>query len=469
MRTDTILFRAKRFAALTALASLAVIPVASPASSKPAHNQRQAKPTQKTTDTTTSAASPEAAQEAATVAAAAPASPAPVAPPLVSNGAPIAFSVPPANEFQIQVPDNPERLTLKFQVAGAGSLDAYLSFGVLPAKAGSNRAEYSYHAVTGSTSVDFPAPSSPPLRAGTYYLRLESGAPAGGYFVATAVPAVVQRQEKQSQLPSFFSQLLAPQRRAAVLWVAAFSCLGLVFLHGIGSARSHAKDIRAALDSLGVVADSLRDLKKSIADLPEALADYLRSKEAPAAASQEEAPAHSFVARLQQLLATEPTLVTARLVRDVARRAGGAIETEFGRNFGGYLAALDRAERMLTETARGSAGLDEEWAALNRAIGALQARHNPVFFLDVIDEAGRLGMPQKGQLLAALGIEEITPSTGLEILDLTSYQIERTTGMGKRSILDKVLSSGYRSRETGEVYRKPAIAVRLESGSTAEV
>jgi len=54
-------------------------------------------------------------------------------------------------------------------------------------------------------------------------------------------------------------------------------------------------------------------------------------------------------------------------------------------------------------------------------------------------------------------------------VDLTSYQIEHTTGMGRRSILDKVLSNGYRSRETGEIYRKPVIAVRLESGHTAAV
>jgi len=470
MRTDTLMFRAKRFAALMAFAYLAGIPMAGQASSKPARPQRAAAAAPKKTDTTTSAAQPVAAEEPAPAAPSAPASPAAVTP-LVPNGDPFPFLVSPAApaEFQLQVPENPERLTVKFQVAGSGSVGAYLKFGSSPGKAGINHAEHFSPSLTGSASFEILPQSTPPVRNGTYYLRLESAAPAGGYFVATSVQATVQHQGNPSQPTHFLAAFAAlPPWLVAALWVGSMACLAALFLRGIRIFRSEANELKQALESQEVVAKSLADIKKSIADLPEGLADHLHLTPPPAAPIQDEPPRHPSAARFQQLLETDPMLVIARLVREVARRAGGDTETEFGRNFASYLAALDRAERMAGEAAPASAA-DEEWAALHRAIGALQVRHNPVFFLDVIDEAGHLRMPQKESLLTVLGIEEITPATGLEIVDLTSYQIEHTTGMGRRSILDKVLSSGYRSRESGEVYRKPLIAVRLESGHTAAV
>jgi hypothetical protein len=270
MRTDAFLFRAKRFAALTILASLAGIPMASQASSKPTHGQRTTSTASKETDTTDLVAQ------------------------TVPGGDPFPFLVSPAvpGEYQIQVPYDAQRLTLKFQVAGSGSVDAYLKFGSSPGKTGSNRAELFYRAVTGSASFDILPQSVPPLGDGTYHLRLESAVPAGGFFVAMAVPAAARNRENPPPpAPPFLAALaLLPRWVIAALWVAPMTFLGLVFLHGIGSARSHAKDIRAALDSLGLVAASLGDLKKSIADLPEALADYLPVTAAPAA-SMEEAPA----------------------------------------------------------------------------------------------------------------------------------------------------------------------------------
>ncbi|MGA2736168.1 MAG: hypothetical protein ABSG65_01825 [Bryobacteraceae bacterium] len=386
--------------------------------------------------------------------------------PLVPSGTPFPFAILPSApaEYRIQVPGNPERLNLNFHVAGSSAVDAYLRYGSSPGKAASNLVE---HAAPGSTSVDILPQSSPPLRDGTYYLRLESAAPAGGYFVATAVATAVQTSVNTPQTPSIFSSLSAsPPWLIAALWVGAMACLGLLFLKGIRTANRQTKELKDALGGLNPVSDSLREIKQSIKDLTGALADRLHWAELPAAPHPDEPSANSMAARIRQLLENEPMLITARLVRDVAGRAGGEVETELSRNFAGYLAALDRAERLLADA---SVVPDDEWSALHRAIGALQARHNPVFFLDVIDEAGRQRMPQKAQLLATLGIEEISPPTGLEIVDLTSYQIEHTIGMGRRSILDKVLSSGYRSRETGEVYRKPAIAVRLESGYTTAV
>jgi hypothetical protein len=467
MRTDTFMFRANGFAAVLALTLAAGVPTAGQASPKPAHNSRPAAAATKRTDQDP-ATQPDAAGEQKPATGGAAPSSAAVAQP-APNGAPVEFSVPPAAEFRIQVPGDPGRLNLVFHVAGGGSLNAYLKFGDSPGKAGINGADYPPFHVT-AESHDFPLPASPPLRDGIYYLRLESATAAGGYFVATTVPAAVQRPGNPSRFATLLATLAAPPAwLGAALSVASLACLGLLFMHGIRSSHMLGNEIKAALDSLGLVAGSLRDLKKSVANLPGALADYGHWAEPPAAAKQDALPAHPPAARFQHLLENEPTLVTARLVRDVARRAGGETETEFGLNFAGYLAALDRAERMLAEAAPGTLALDEEWAALNRAIGALQARHNPVFFLDVIDEAARQGMPQKEQLLATLGIEEINPQAGLEIMDLTSYQIEQTTGMGRRSILEKVIASGYRSRETGEVFRKPAIAVRLESGFTAAV
>jgi hypothetical protein len=391
--------------------------------------------------------------------------------PLVPNGDPFPFLVSPAApaEFQLQVPENPERLTVKFQVAGSGSVGAYLKFGSSPGKAGINHAEHFSPSLTGSASFEILPQSTPPVRNGTYYLRLESAAPAGGYFVATSVQAAAQHQGNSSQPTPFLAAFAAlPPWLVAALWVGSMACLAALFLRGIRIFRSEANELKQALGSQQLVADSLRSIGADLRNLPEVLADHLHLTPPPAAPNQDEPPRHPSAERFQQLLETEPMLVIARLVRDVARRAGGDTETEFGRNFASYLAALDRAERMAGEAAPASAA-DEEWAALHRAIGALQVRHNPVFFLDVIDEAGHLRMPQKESLLTVLGIEEITPATGLEIVDLTSYQIEHTTGMGRRSILDKVLSSGYRSRESGEVYRKPLIAVRLESGHTAAV
>lgn len=447
-------FRAKRFAALMTLVSVAGIPMAGQRVNA-ARSQRARSVPKKDSART----------DAGTDAASAPPVTAPAPQPIVSGKA-VGFSVPPAAEFLIQVPEKTARLKLDFHLAGPG-VNAFLS--AAATAGGSSPEGHSYREVVGETSIEVLPQSYPPLRPGTYLLKLESDKPAGGTLVATAVPAAVRQPPGSPEPPSPMAAFLLapPPWLAAALSVASLACLGLLFLHGIRSARQLGGDITKALDNLQNVLVYVKDIKKSNDNLSVEVGELLRRAEASPDHSQDQAPAFPL-ARLQLLLENEPVLVTARLVRDVARRAGGEAEKEFSRNFGGYLAALDRAERLLLDPAR-LAEPEEEWSALHRAIGALQVRHNPRFFLDVVDEAGRQGMPQKDQLLQVLGLEEISPPAGQEIVDLSSYQVERTHGMGRRSILDRVLCSGYRSRETGEMYRKPAIAVRLESDYTAAV
>ena len=175
--------------------------------------------------------------------------------------------------------------------------------------------------------------------------------------------------------------------------------------------------------------------------------------------------ASDLVRNLDGLLTDEPMLVLARLVRAVAVKAGGSAAETLRRDYSDYLGLLDTLEGMHQEIAQSGSigGMKRRFVTLQQNIAAVRAKHNPRFFLDVLDEAEVRRMPELAQMTAALSVEAIDPPVGTEVSDVNQFCVTKTVGEGLRSVLDKVVARGYRSKDTGEVYRKPSIVVRLEA------
>ncbi|MGA3099255.1 MAG: hypothetical protein ABSF25_22585 [Bryobacteraceae bacterium] len=404
-----------------------------------------------------------AAQKGAVQKAAPPPAPAP-APvpedlPLVRNGRDTPFSAAPEASFRILVGSAATELKLAFEVAPKGAVNVFLQpeRGVAET---SDPPEQLVGGATGSTSFVVAQSSTPPLRSGAYRLRLESAVSAGGFFsIFETVPA------QRSQPPALLDLLKTPPAwLEAALSVAALACLGLMFVVVPRPAKRVLIQVHESVSSL---AQLLAETKTAVDRLPQAISKAAPAPPQPQGALQPK-PAATLPPRLERLLSADPMLVVARLIRDVAARSGAEMEAQTTRSFPAYLQALERAERLRATAPREPAEeCGAEWDTLNRAIGALQTRHNPRFFLDWIVEAGRLRMAEKDQLLAVLGIEEIVPAAGAELSSLDGYNVEHSAGAGNRCILERVLANGYRSRENGEVFRKPAIAVRLVSDAAS--
>jgi hypothetical protein len=388
----------------------------------------------------------------------APAASVPEEPPLIPNGREAPFSAAPETSFRISVDSAATELKLQFEVAPKGAINVFYQ----PERGVSETSDPPEQLVggaTGSATFVLARSSSPPLRSGLGRLRLESAVAAGGFFSASqTIP--------QSVRPLAFLDALrsVPGWIEAALSVAALACLGLMFMVARRPTRRVLGRIHESVSSL---AQLMADTKTAVDRLPQAISGAAPAPPQPAPAPQSKL-AVTLPARLDSLLGTDPILVVARLVRDVAARSGAEMEAQAARSFAGYLQTLERAERLRAAAPRDPAAeCGAEWDAIGRAIGALQTRHNPRFFLDWIAEAGRLRMAEKDQLLTVLGIEEILPAAGGELSNLDAYKVEQSTGAGNRCILERVIAGGYRSRENGEVFRKPAIAVRLVSDTSA--
>lgn len=92
---------------------------------------------------------------------------------LASVTSPTLFNVP-ASMFTIQVPQNATRLTIRLTTATAGAdLDLFARFGSAPELAGSRvTSDHSSTSDTGNESITVTTTTTPPLRAGTYYIAL---------------------------------------------------------------------------------------------------------------------------------------------------------------------------------------------------------------------------------------------------------------------------------------------------------
>jgi hypothetical protein len=384
----------------------------------------------------------------------------PEAIPLVRNGRDTPFCAAPEAAFRFSVDAKATELRLRFEVAPKGAVNVFLQ----PERgvgATSDSPEQLLGGVSGSTTFVVGQSSSPPLRPGVMYrLRLESAVVAGGFFSLTEV------QPPKSSPPSAWMRWLkAPPAGVGVaLSVAALASLGLMIVVASRSSRQVTNQLHESVSSL---AQLLAETKTAVDRLPQAISA------SAAAPPQPEPPPQPRIAltlppRVERVLEADPMLVVARLIREIAARSGAEMEAQAARNFAAYLQTLERAERLRAAAPRDLAEeCGAEWDSLNRAIGALQTRHNPRFFLDWIAEAGRLRMPEKESLLAVLGIEEVVPAAGAELPSLEGYHVEQSSGVGNRCVLARVIACGYRSRETGEVYRKPSIAVRLVSSPPA--
>jgi hypothetical protein len=452
MRIDIVSGRSFGRAGALALAVLAVLSAAAQAPAR--RGGAAAAPLRRTAP----AASPTAAPAVSPSNAPAPPEEAAVAPPVepapVLMGQDTPFSAAPSAAFRILVDSDATELKLRFEVAPKGLVRVFLrrERGVSETV---DPEEQLMGSASGSAVFAVAKTTSPALRSGTYRLRLEAAAATGGFFCASQT-----KPPARPAAPSLADVLRAPPPwLQAILSVASLLCLGLLFAIVPRPIRRLLNQLH---DSVVSQAQLLTHIETAVDRMPQAIALASPAPQLPP--SPQPKLAVSLAPRLERLMETEPMLVVARLVRQIAARSGAEMEAQAARIFPGYLQALGRAERLRIAALHDAAEVTgAEWDGLNRAIGALQTRHNPRFFLDFIAEAGRLRMPEKDQMLAALGIEEVVPSAGSELSGLEPYQVEQTTGAGSRCILERVLASGYRSRETGEVYRKPAITVRLAS------
>jgi hypothetical protein len=251
------------------------------------------------------------------------------------------------------------------------------------------------------------------------------------------------------------------------LGILVLACLGLVLWQG---------------HKLNQCLSLLRSQERPVPDnKPDQLEEPAREREIRPAESRTEPPsepeetprnnrteaadASEFVRKLDGFFTDEPMVILAKLLHAVIAKAGGRVAEGFRRDFGNYLSLLDALEGMRQEIAQSGlkSGMKGRFVALQQNISALRAKHNPRFFLDVLDEAELHRMPELAQMTAALGMEAIDPPVGTEVSDVGQFCVTKTIGEGLRSVLDRVVARGYRSKDTGEVYRKPSIVVRLEA------
>jgi hypothetical protein len=98
----------------------------------------------------------------------------------------------------------------------------------------------------------------------------------------------------------------------------------------------------------------------------------------------------------------------------------------------------------------------------------LRDKHNPRYFLNLLDAARRAAVPGLGRLLELLGIEEYGVAPETEVWRLEEYEIVRVNGSGYRTYVEEIEGNGYRLKRNGEVLRKPRISVRKSAeGGTA--
>jgi hypothetical protein len=379
------------------------------------------------------------------------------------NGRTVPFCAAPDAEFRLDVESKASELKLSVEVAPKGEVRIFLQ----RERAGTDTAEpplVPLGSTTAAVSIPLGKNSVPRVGPGTYRIRLVSATAAGGFLTASStLPAA-------PQTPTLLDQLKAPPSwMLAALSLLILSCVALLLALALRPRTGREEIAEAVMESL---APSLESLPKSLDDTKSALEqaiDNLRQaigevsvSPGPPATEPRPQPASTLLPEIRHLLQGDPMLVVARTVRDIARRGDGDLQSQATRGFPAYLQALDRAEALMDKAADES---DEEcraeWDALNRAVGALEARHNPRVFLDFIAEADRRGMPEKRMLMNALGIEEIVPQVGAELPP--DCNIGSQTGAGNRATVRQVLAKGYRWRETGEVFRKPSVAVQLSS------
>ncbi|MEK6409789.1 MAG: hypothetical protein AABN34_22925 [Acidobacteriota bacterium] len=110
------------------------------------------------------------------------------------------------------------------------------------------------------------------------------------------------------------------------------------------------------------------------------------------------------------------------------------------------------------------AGTEAELESLRSDLEALVRNHRPLWFVDLIEEAGRYPSLHEAaeSLKEALDLEEIQISLGSELRDIEDVEVVGTEGMGRMALISEVVENGYRQKETGALLRKPKVKVTLE-------
>jgi hypothetical protein len=360
----------------------------------------------------------------------------------------------------VDVPGGSDRLDFNFLIAQSGPLDVSIRYG-LSTMDGSGFADHVARNLEGASVLSISRTSKPPLREGIYYFRLSANQKASGMFLVSQV-RTLKPENVAIAIPAQADWPLPALAVLVLLCIAGIYWLG----RRVGSCLDM---LQQQWDQLALIAAKVPappSDQQPAKPAKEPAAGQGGTKDAPADLTGEEV--RELSAQVDRLFMTEPMLVLAKLVRSMISHVDGSQARKLREDYASYLTPLDAATIIRQELGQPRPKRDVKDAieSLENNIAAVRKCHNPRFFLDIIDEAEGRRMPELTALLELLGIESINPPVGHEVSDVSEFHVARTTGQGRLSILDKVIARGYRSKETGEVYRQPSVAIRLVSNGT---
>ncbi|MDP3001281.1 MAG: hypothetical protein Q8N47_27610 [Bryobacterales bacterium] len=372
-------------------------------------------------------------------------------------------------EFQIDVPEIAERL--EFQIAAAGSARAslWVKRGRAP-DLKRDSADLSWSGEAGERLLQITRNSSPPLSKGTYFIAVaSSAADAQGtveFLARVGGPRVRPADPKPGSDPMPNSDAKPGVLSWLPVALAALSVVMLAFL--CWQVRRLSSRLDAEKEEFGEagqdpaeIARLLRRIDAKLIVLAERSAQPEESQDEPEPTAAEGERRRAEAASRLDEIEREDVYALAGAAREVISALGKTAAAEYGDAFESYVSIPRKLGELRKKLASAETPPEEaELREFTDEIARLRDKHNPRYFLNLLDAARRAAVPGLGRLLELLGIEEYGVAPETEVWRLEEYEIVRVNGSGYRTYVEEIEGNGYRLKRNGEVLRKPRISVR---------
>jgi hypothetical protein len=360
-------------------------------------------------------------------------------------------------EFQIEVPETAERL--EFQIAAASP--AHASLWVKRGRAPDlkkDAADLSWSGDAGERLLRITRKSSPPLSKGTYFVAVASGvtdAQGAVEFLARVGGPQVEPADSRPGIPAWMPVALAA---VAVVMLAFLSWQVRRLSSRLDAEKEESGE--AGRDP-GEIARLLRRIDAKLIVLAERSAPPAEEPAEPEPAPAEGEHTRAEAASQLEAIERDGVYALAGAAREVISALGKTAAAEYGDAFESYLSIPRKLGELRKKLASAETPPDEaELRDFAAEVARLRDKHNPRYFLNLLDAARRAAVPGLGRLLELLGIEEYGPAPETEVWKLEEFEIVRVTGSGYRTYVEEIEGPGYRLKRNGEVLRKPRISVR---------
>ena len=366
-------------------------------------------------------------------------------------------------EFQIEVPEIAERLEFQIAAAGPARASLWVKRGRAP-DLKKDAADLSWSGDAGERLLQITRKSSPPLSKGTYFIAVASS--------VTDAQGTVE----------FLARVGGPQARPAdpkpdsdskpgvLSWLSvALAALAVVVLAFLSwqvrrlSSRLDAEKEESgeAYRVLGEIAGLLKRIDAKLIVLAERTAQPAERPAEPEPAAPEGERKRAEAASQLEAIERDGVYALAGAAREVISALGKTAAAEYGDAFESYVSIPRKLGELRKKLTSAETPPDEaELRDFAGEVARLRDKHNPRYFLNLLDAARRAAVPGLGRLLELLGIEEYGVAPETEIWRLEEYEIVQVTGSGYRTYVEEIEGNGYRLKRNGEVLIKPRISVR---------